>query len=150
MRALSVLLFTLLSHTSALGSEYRPSIQGECYVQAASAAELQRALPVRPRGYLTGILTDVMAGELDPFILGNGGLVSLETAQGSFLIFEASRDYPMTQHLRQNRESGLFHVALDRICVSSIRSRRQQDEMASLASRFMKKSKTPFTFLIVR
>jgi len=119
---------------------------GECYIQASSQKRLERALQTeKDKKAIVGQVKDILFGELDPVVLGDGGLILIESRGTSHLIFESDELALIASQIRNNKDQKLNHVALFESCLEPVRSKRRRTEMQALASQFMG-GRPPFTF----
>lgn len=148
-----ILAFAILPFFGAhadLGRAFGTVKGNNCYLQASNMKDFTQALSTSsPIEYFSGVLVGTLVGELDPYALGEGGLLALELNDGSKLVFwEPDHEAPGTKAIAQNAKQGLKLLALHKSS-SCIRGRklstRKVREMRSLAEGAMG-LKGPFKF----
>jgi len=95
-----------------------------------------------------------LAGELDPYVLGDGGLVTgtllagpKPIAQGSnpfFIIFESDTDHPNTTKIDEAYNKGAQFFLVKVACLAELKNGQQIKALQSLVFRHMKPPKGSF------
>ena len=92
-----------------------------------------------------------LAGELDPFALGDGGLVTGSWLAGPkpifqesipfFIIFEGDTDHPNTTKIDEAYYKGAPYILVKTNCLAEMKSAQQIKALQSLVARHMKPPK---------
>jgi hypothetical protein len=92
-----------------------------------------------------------LAGELDPFVLGDGGLVTGTWLAGPkplvqesipfFIIFERNTDYPNTTKIDEAYYRGAPYLLVKASCLAELKNGQQIKALQSLVTRHLKPPK---------
>lgn len=92
-----------------------------------------------------------LAGELDPFVLGDGGLVTGSWLAGAkpvsqesmpfFIIFEGDTDHPNTTKIDEAYYKGAQYMLVKTNCLTELKNGQQIRALQSLVTRHMKPPK---------
>lgn len=100
-----------------------------------------------------------LAGELDPFVLGDGGLVTGSWLAGArptpteaipfFVIFEGDADHPNITKIDEAYYKGAQYLLVKANCLSQMKNEKQIKALQSLVTRHMKPPRgTQFKYYI--
>ncbi len=135
---LSVLFITTNVFAQAVENSTGNLASGNCYVQAKNIKYFSNALHgLTENDVIFGAVRDTLVGELDPNVLGDGGLTAIQTNSGTYLVFESNESAFMTSTIQQNAKRGLKVIAILKSCLNPVKAQNQKKVMRSLAQNIM-------------
>ena len=149
MKTLIILSVFVLSTSiyAQLGASFGTIAKGTCYIQASNMKDFLKATRgLTTKDIIVGGVRNTLIGELDPYALGDGGLIAVDTTQGTHLVHEANELAPIISAIEQNAKNGLKIIAISKGCLSIIKAKNKSEIMKNLAERVMR-AKGPFSYL---
>lgn len=122
MKRLFILIGFLVSYTAIVHAE--PTVVAtDCYTQTNDEKELNKLIEeVSERRLVVGQVIDSLIGELDPNVLGDGGLLVISTSDyGNITLFEADEDASQIRSIQENADKGLKQIAVRKACLTWLR-----------------------------
>lgn len=103
---------------------------GPCYVQSSNSKDFSKALRRMNGEAVTGYYLGRLLGELDPRVLGDGGILVIGNQDdGHIAIYEAGEDAPLVREIVGNANNDLNLIAVKKSCLKAVRTSSRQSSM---------------------